>query len=315
MSSRTKISSVWIVCFLGLMTSALSEETSMSFTYLVPNAHIPGVRGLWDSPLIYADGPITLGTAGRFRRFVDENKIPSGAVVIFNSPGGLVSEALEMGRRIRAAGFDTSIGTKGSKERAACFSACTLAFLGGDRRTPGTNTLFGVHRMSATAGLTIAEALELGQIALGQIVEYVSYMGVKPEFVTILTQAGPSDITILLENRMSDLKIISSEFETEWEIKTSDEYFYVVSTTKTFNGIHKMIFACVSGVDNGSVKGMYVGMLFNLGEKEVENRQTLLTSAIVYKIVVDGKDIAIERNEISKTAYQSGPHYVGAEFI
>ncbi|MFZ3324391.1 MAG: hypothetical protein WA231_00200 [Methylocella sp.] len=171
MQLRSKFSSMWIVCFLGLITSAFSQEISMSFTY---QAHrYPGVT---DFRFIYAEGPITLGTAERFRTFVNENKIKGGAVVIFNSPGGQVSEALEMGRQIRAAGFDTSIGIKSKKEGGGCFSACTLAFLGGVRRTTGSGTLFGVHRISAKAELTVAQALEIGQITLGQIVEYVSYM-------------------------------------------------------------------------------------------------------------------------------------------
>src|SRR5271165_4240580 len=164
---------VWLV-------PVLAQETPMTFEYKAD--HFPGIM---DFRLIFAEGVITQGTAERFARLVKDKQISDGAVVIFNSPGGLVAEALEFGRLIRTAGFETSLGTKDRKD-GVCFSACTLAFLGGVRRTIGSNMLFGVHRVSTTVPLTSAEALDMGQISIGQIVEYVSYMGVKTNFVTVL---------------------------------------------------------------------------------------------------------------------------------
>ena len=108
---RKRFWKLWIICSLGMTTSALSQDASMSLSY---QAH--RYSGVTDFRFIYADGPITLGTAERFRRFVNTNQIKSGATVIFNSPGGSVSEALEVGRQIRAAGFDTSVGIKGKRE-------------------------------------------------------------------------------------------------------------------------------------------------------------------------------------------------------
>src|SRR5208282_4356860 len=130
------------VTLFWLYNSALAQETEMKFEYKAD--HFPGVM---DFRFIYADGPIAEGTAARFAQFVKEKEITEGAVVILNSPGGSVSEALEMGRQIRADGFETSLGTKDRKD-GTCFSACTLVFLGGVRRTKGNNMLFGVHRIS-----------------------------------------------------------------------------------------------------------------------------------------------------------------------
>jgi len=92
-------------------------------------------KGVMEFRLVYADGPIVTGTAKEFVSFVHSKQIATGAEVILNSPGGLVSEALELGRAIRAAGFDTSVGAKGSVDGGECYSACTLAFLNGVNRT------------------------------------------------------------------------------------------------------------------------------------------------------------------------------------
>ena len=100
----------------------------MSFTYkpfIIP--------GIMEFRFVYADGPFAIGTAKEFVSFVESKHISAGAVVLLNSPGGFVSEALDFGRAICAAGFDTEVGVQ--KEAAdgsgECYSACALAFLGG----------------------------------------------------------------------------------------------------------------------------------------------------------------------------------------
>ena len=198
---------------LAPSNSALAQDGPMAFEYKAD--HFPGIT---DFRFIYANGVIAQGTAERFSRFVKDKQISSGAVVFFNSPGGSVGEALEIGRLIRAAAFETSLGTKDGKD-GVCFSACTLAFLGGVRRSVGTNMLFGVHRISTTVPLTSSEALDMGQITIGQIVEYVSYMGVKAEFVTMLTQTGSEDINLLSEQTLKDLNVTTTPFVTSWELK------------------------------------------------------------------------------------------------
>jgi hypothetical protein len=59
-------------------------------------------------------------------------------------------------------GFDTSVQTN-------CFSSCTLAFLGGVRRTVGSDAKFGVHPISASRPLGSADALDMAQVAIAQI--------------------------------------------------------------------------------------------------------------------------------------------------
>ena len=150
----------------------------------------------FDFRFIYADGAITAGTADRFAAFLNANSISPGAVVVFNSTGGLVVEAIELGKEIRKAGLSTSVkevkaAADGTIEGPpkGCFSSCTLAFLGGVERTVPQQALFGVHQLSTDAAMTSAQALQFGQSAMGIIVEYASEMGAKAQFVSELTRA------------------------------------------------------------------------------------------------------------------------------
>jgi hypothetical protein len=282
---------------LALSNSALAQDGPMTFEYKAD--HFPGIM---DFRFIYADGVIAPGTADRFSRFVKDKQISDGAVVIFNSSGGSVGEALEIGRLIRAARFDTDVGPKNGKD-GVCFSACSLAFLGGVRRTIGTNMLFGVHRVSTTASLTSSEALDIGQITIGQIVEYVSYMGVKVEFVTVLTKTGSEDINLLSAQSMKDLNVTTTPFSTSWEIKTFRGRFYVLGTTEENGGVDKIIFLCAgkSRID--------AQFLFSSAG---EYRESALLWTKFYVFDFDGNEVYLMNDEISSTVAESGPKYISA---
>ena len=282
---------------LSLSSSALAQDGQMTFEYKAD--HFPGVM---DFRFIYADGIIAQGTAERFSHFVKDQGILGGAVVIFNSLGGSVGEALEIGRSIRTAGFDTEVGTKNGKD-GVCFSACSLAFLGGVRRTIGSNMLFGVHRVSTNAPLTSSEALDMGQITIGQIVEYVSYMGVKAEFVTVLTQTGSDDINLLSLKSMTELNVTTTPFITSWEIKAFEGRFYLLGTTEENGGVDKIILLCAG---HSRVDAQF---LFN---STGEYRDSALRWTKFYAFDFDGHQVYLMNDEISSTVAKSGPKYISA---
>ena len=67
---------------------------------------------------------------------------PLARAVRFASPGGHIQPALEIAAIIRARGLDT-------EAERICASACTLAFLGGRRRTVGPEAWLGFHQAKA----------------------------------------------------------------------------------------------------------------------------------------------------------------------
>jgi hypothetical protein len=282
-----------IIVFRVSDADGATEPKAMTFTY--ENHHFAQLGQ--DFRLIYATGLFVKDTAAEFRLFVERNKIKDGAVVILESNGGVVAEALSMGRTIREMGFDTEVNTH-------CFSSCTLAFLGGVRRNVrGVGAEFGVHRVSTNPPLLDpAKALDMGQIAIAEIVEYSAFMGVDPSFVTALTAAGPHQINFLSHDQLLKYKIVSTLFSTQWEIKVQGGHFYLMGTTETNNGYHKMIFIC------NEKGGIDLVMLYNANG---EYKEDVLKWTKIYHLDIDGKEYTIWNNEIVEPVHVTGDHYVG----
>jgi hypothetical protein len=268
----------------------------MSFTY--KPFIIPGVM---EFRFVYADGPFATGTAKEFVSFIESNHLSAGAIVVINSPGGLVSEALDLGRAIRAAGFDTEVGMQKEIDGGECYSACTLAFLGGVNRTIPKKAIFGVHRFSTDANLSSNEALDVGQIEMSQIAEYIAYVGVSPKFVNEVVRSPASSINALTEDQLRDLKVITPKFQTDWEIKTSDKGFYVLGSTQTNNGLDKMIALC-------DHRGLVATMLFNTSGEYMESA---LHDTSTYRWSFDGKEVEIRERDIIERVKRTGRDYVG----
>lgn len=174
--------------------------------------------------------------------------------------------------------------------------------MGGVRRNVrGVGAEFGVHRVSTNARLDPAQALDMGQIAIAQIVEYSAFMGVDPSFVTALTAAGPDQINLLSHDQLLKYKMVSTPFTTQWEIKVQGGHFYLMGTTETNNGYHKMIFIC------GSKGGMNTMMLYNATGQYKED---VLKWTKIYRLDIDGKEYTLPNNEIIEPVRVSGDNYV-----
>ena len=273
---------------------ALADSNAMTFSYKEDNFPFWAMA----FRLIHANGVFVEHTADRFRLFVQENNIAEAgsvaATVILDSDGGSVAEALNMGRFIRQMGFDTEVESN-------CFSSCTIAFLGGVHRYIGANAKFGVHRISSASPLDSASALDLGQISIAQIAEYAQAMGIGPSFVSAMMEAGPNDINLLSQDQLLAAKIISPSFSTQWEIKVRDGHFYLLSSTETNNGYHKMIFIC------DGKGGMYLEILYNATG---EFQEDVLKWTTIYELDIDGKEIPLRSNEIVGRVNPSGASYV-----
>ena len=90
-----------------------------------------------------ATGTIHPGTAKVFAEEVDKRGSYIKTVVL-HSPGGSVTDALEMGRLIRKKNFATLV--EGGRY---CASSCPLVFAGGVERRAGDKASIGVHQVSA----------------------------------------------------------------------------------------------------------------------------------------------------------------------
>ncbi|HKY94433.1 MAG TPA: hypothetical protein VJL84_03965 [Kiloniellales bacterium] len=125
-----------------------------------------------------ASGTFSGGTADAFERF-DELNQRAIDVVVFDSPGGLVLEAIELGRYLRERGIATLV-----PDEALCASACPLAYAGGVERAAGPRAWIGVHRAyldeTQAAGdrqTGLGEGQQLAALCLNHLVE----MGISAE--------------------------------------------------------------------------------------------------------------------------------------
>jgi hypothetical protein len=92
-----------------------------------------------------ATGTIQPGTA---KVFAEEVEKRGGYIksIVLHSPGGSVTDALEMGRLIRKKNFATQV-----EAGRYCASSCPLVFAGGVERRAGEKAVIGVHQVSALA--------------------------------------------------------------------------------------------------------------------------------------------------------------------
>ena len=95
--------------------------------------------------VILVQGDFVDGDAAKFRNAISQiGKIDE---IWFNSPGGALTEGLEIGRYIRSRKLATKV-----PHDAVCASTCTFAFLGGVLREIEYGGKYGVHMFSAWCG-------------------------------------------------------------------------------------------------------------------------------------------------------------------
>jgi hypothetical protein len=124
---------------------------------------------------LMAVGTIAPGTADVFAAEVTKRGSYIKTIVL-ESPGGSVSDALEMGRLIRAKKLATEIDSG-----RYCASSCPLVFAGGVERRAGEKAAIGVHQAFALArsgGATAANGMEDAQRVSAECQRYLRDMGV-----------------------------------------------------------------------------------------------------------------------------------------
>lgn len=165
---------------------------------------------------VLAEGDITPDTTKAFQNFIQHNTSVI-RVIQFNSGGGDLLAALDLGRAIRHAGWSTGVATPGSignSQAGECDSACTFAYLGGVTRSMATGSKYGVHRFWSDQGKIDDQDV---QRLAGELVAYIHEMGVSADMYTLMTQAGHGDaqfVQYLDVPTMTKLRIMTTHVVT-----------------------------------------------------------------------------------------------------
>jgi hypothetical protein len=260
-----------IVCTcLALWAMALpcvgraADGNTMTFVAGSNSEGIPWGAGATD--YIFAEGEITSDTPALFKAALDKYHAHPGTVLVLDSPGGDVDAALEMGRLVRAKRLWTQVGNllptyiglspnipasltpyipraKAPPFPGACYSSCTLLLLGGVVRGVDQSSDYGVHRFHYVK--TPESAADLAQVDVAKILDYINEMGVSSTFISDMVKQGANDVTHLSEQRMAELRIITPNWTTSWEVTTDvNSHFALTGISTDFWGTHNVLVYC-----------------------------------------------------------------------
>jgi uncharacterized protein len=155
------------------------------------------------------EGPIDEGDANKLDKLyaLNSGKRLEGksarSVVSLNSPGGLIQGGMQLGAVIRKLGLATDVPAS-----AACYSACTFAFLGGvDRQIEGK---FGVHALSLSKDApSSSTTLDEVQWWAAFMVQYAREMVGKSDMAEAALGVSASGIGLVPDDLLRDWNIIT----------------------------------------------------------------------------------------------------------
>jgi hypothetical protein len=130
--------------------------------------------------------------------------------IAIDSPGGVVDEALAIGKLIRDKGYATEVAAG-----KLCASSCPLVFAGGVERIASDGAAVGVHQIYATApGGTAAarlaaagNAMSAAQTLTAQISRYLKQMGVDEEVWLRALETPPDRLTYFSPGELKRLNL------------------------------------------------------------------------------------------------------------
>jgi hypothetical protein len=196
-------------------TASTAEDGAPMTVRVVPRSESGVFR---DTALVYLDGAIDGGAPDRLSDALE--RIEGKIAVWLNSPGGNLFAGMQLGRIIRKHGASTHIVDYRTLLPGECYSACSLAFLGGVYRFNDNGARYGVHRQSL-AGST-AGARDLAPDLTAAIRSYVRHMGIDARVLDLWMKAAPDEMYLLSPQQAKDLGVVNDgRLPPEWSITKS----------------------------------------------------------------------------------------------
>lgn len=157
-------------------------------------------------------GTIDPGSAARFATEV-EARGEYVTTVAFDSPGGSVTDALEIGKLIAEKGFATSVA-----EGAICASSCPLAFAGGRERHATSRSAIGVHQIYAampagalpSGARAAGDAMSDAQKTTAAVTRHLSDMGIDPALWLHALETPPDRLYYLSPAELTGYRLVTA---------------------------------------------------------------------------------------------------------
>src|SRR5215510_6242293 len=187
---------------LAQATSPTTEREATLTVTVVPRSESGAFR---DTTLVYLDGRIDPGAPDRLSKAL--HGINGRTAIWLNSAGGNLFAGMQLGRVIRRHGASTNIIDARTLLPGKCYSACSLAFLGGVYRFGDNGARYGVHSASlGPAGEDADRASDLSA-AVGS---YIREMGVDVRLLELWTKARPDQMYVLSQKQAEDLGVVNN---------------------------------------------------------------------------------------------------------
>lgn len=165
-------------------------------------ASVTNAFGVWTLPpenpeVIALNGEIGATLVADFDKAVAAR--PDAKVLLLNSPGGYVDDALVVAHKVRERGMSTLVA-KGM----GCYSACSYIFFAGENRE--VEGELGVHQISAE----VAD-LVLAQTTLADVLAALNEFNVTQSIITVMLRTPPEEMYIFSADEVAQLGIERGE--------------------------------------------------------------------------------------------------------
>jgi len=194
-----------------------------------------------DTTLVYLDGLIDADAPDRLSKVLDA--VDGKITIWLNSPGGNLFAGMQLGRVIRKHGASTHIINSRTLLPGECYSACSLAFLGGVFRFNDNGARYGVHRASFEDGGDRDLASELS----ASIKSYVREMGVDVRLFDLWVKAAPDEMYVLSQRQAKDLGVVNNgRRPPQWSVAPFPGGTMLQGRQTTADGTGMVYFSCDS---------------------------------------------------------------------
>lgn len=263
---------LFILCFWPCIVHA-GYTGPMRFVQFWPcsgNASFCAVR-------VLAEGVIGRDSARDLENFLVKERskdqfFPLKPTICFDSPGGDLRGALELGKIIRKLGFDTCLAPNFSRvgdrllseeifvKNAICASACTFSMLGGVNRLIEPGSRLGVHQFYGANG-NVGDAL--AQKTMVFLAAYIEEMGVKRSLLDTAALVPSSQMYWLSPQELVDLGIDNMvTSKSSWKLEALNDGSVVALITQIKPGTRAKVSLMLAKVNNSPSLAIFIAHLY-----------------------------------------------------
>lgn len=153
------------------------------------------------------EGGVAEGDGDRVIKLLQDAR-PEPEWIVLQSPGGVVRDALELGRFLRAEGINTRM-----LSGEYCYSACPYILMGGSKRDVHDAAQVGVHQhyFGESTILPASFAVEDIQAGQGEVMLYLDEMGIDPLLMVPALTTPPDEIYVLLPEELRKYGLVAEQ--------------------------------------------------------------------------------------------------------